>query len=83
MAKAVHSPSILPESRAGFPAGIRPSPVSTQDPASLSPFADVPPAEILSVTLEISDAPAVLDDELTVIETYLGTALDEFLSEFS
>jgi hypothetical protein len=83
MAQAVHSPSTLPESRAGIPAGIRPSAVSAQDPASLSRFGDVPPAEFLSVTLEISDAPAVLDDELSVIETYLGTALDEFLSEFS
>jgi hypothetical protein len=34
-----------------------------------------------SVTFDHSDAMPVLEDELTVIEMYLDTALDAFLSE--
>ena len=34
-----------------------------------------------SVTPELTESLPVLDDELTVIETYLGTVLDEFLSD--
>ena len=43
----------------------------------------VPVGRIWSATLDLSESPPVLDDELAVIETYLGTALDELLSEIA
>jgi hypothetical protein len=68
-------PACLSEVSPGCPA----ADCADRSPRSKTGLAPEP--ENWSVTLDLAGSLPVLDDELTIIETYLGTVLDEFLSD--